>query len=174
MSNSLQPHRRQPTRLHRPWDSLGKNTGVGCHFLLQCMKVKSESEVTSHIRLFSTPWTAAYHAPLSMGFSRQEYWSGVPLPSPPRFGVGPKSKDWYFYKKEKGLRATKRKRQCAVMHLQSKMYQRLPAATRGQERSMGWIVPPKGPDPADALILDANFLSCGRMNFCCSKPPDFC
>ena len=38
-------HRRQPTRLPRPWDSPGKNTGVGCHFLLQCMKVKSESEV---------------------------------------------------------------------------------------------------------------------------------
>ena len=40
------PHRRQPTRLPRPWDSPGKNTGVGCHFLLQCRKVKSESEVT--------------------------------------------------------------------------------------------------------------------------------
>ena len=40
------PCRRQPTRLHRPWDSPGKNTGVGCHFLLQCIKVKSESEVT--------------------------------------------------------------------------------------------------------------------------------
>jgi len=45
MSNSVQPHRRQPTRLPCPWDSPGKNTGVGCHFLLQCMKVKSESEV---------------------------------------------------------------------------------------------------------------------------------
>ena len=45
MSNSVQPHGRQPTRLPRPWDSPGKNTGVGCHFLLQCMKVKSESEV---------------------------------------------------------------------------------------------------------------------------------
>ena len=43
--DSLRPHRRQPTRLHRPWDSPGKNTGVGCHFLLQCMKEKSESEV---------------------------------------------------------------------------------------------------------------------------------
>ena len=42
----MQPHRWQPTRLHCPWDSPGKNTGVGCHFLLQCMKVKSESEVT--------------------------------------------------------------------------------------------------------------------------------
>ena len=41
----VQPHRRQPTRLPHPWDSPGKNTGVGCHFLLQCMKVKSESEI---------------------------------------------------------------------------------------------------------------------------------
>ena len=45
MSDSMRPHRRQPTRLPRPWDSPGKNTGVGCHFLPQCMKVKSESEV---------------------------------------------------------------------------------------------------------------------------------
>src|SRR5574340_627138 len=45
MSDSVRPHRRQPTRLPRPWDSPGKNTGVGCHFLLQCMKVKRESEV---------------------------------------------------------------------------------------------------------------------------------
>ena len=46
MSDSVRPHRRQPTRLPRPWDSPGKNTGVGCHFLLQCVKVKNESEVT--------------------------------------------------------------------------------------------------------------------------------
>ena len=45
MSDSVRPHRRQPTRLPRPWDSPGKNTGVGCHFLLQCMKVKRASEV---------------------------------------------------------------------------------------------------------------------------------
>ena len=45
MSDSVRPHRQQPTRLPGPWDSPGKNTGVGCHFLLQCMKVKSESEV---------------------------------------------------------------------------------------------------------------------------------
>ena len=114
----------------RPWDSPGKNTGVGCHFFLQCMKVKSESEVTqlcltlrdpvdcslpdssvhgifqarvlewvaisfsnawkwkvkvksfSRVWLFVTPWTAAYQTPLSMGFSRQEYWSGLLFPSP--------------------------------------------------------------------------------------------
>ena len=45
VSDSVPPHRRQPTRLPRPWDSSGKNTGVVCHFLLQCMKVKSENEV---------------------------------------------------------------------------------------------------------------------------------
>ena len=80
------PRRRQPTRLPRLWDSPGKNIGVGCHFLLQCIKVKSEREVTqlcpTCARLLATPWTTAYPAPPSMGFSRQEYWSGVPLPSP--------------------------------------------------------------------------------------------
>ena len=63
-------HRWQPTRLPRPWDSPGKNTGVGCHFLLQCMKVKVKS--LSRVWLLETPWTAAYQAPLPMGFSRQE------------------------------------------------------------------------------------------------------
>ena len=51
----MRPHRRQPTRLRRPWDSPGKNTGVGCHFLLQCMKVKSESEVTQSCPTLSDP-----------------------------------------------------------------------------------------------------------------------
>ena len=55
MSDSVQPHRQQPTRLPRPWDSPGKNTGVGCHFLLQCMKVKSESEVTQSCPTLSDP-----------------------------------------------------------------------------------------------------------------------
>ena len=78
MFNSVRPHRWQPTRLPHPWDSPGKNTRVGCHFLLQCMKVK----LLSCVQLVATTWTAAYQAPPSMGFSRQEYWSGVPLPSP--------------------------------------------------------------------------------------------
>ena len=55
MSDSVRPHRRQPTRLCRPWDSPGKNTGVGCHFLLQCMKVKSESEVAQSCLTLSNP-----------------------------------------------------------------------------------------------------------------------
>ena len=67
-----------PPGFTRPWDSPGKNTGVGCHCFLQRMIVKS----LSRVRLFVTPWTAAHQAPPPMGFSRQEYWSGVPLPSP--------------------------------------------------------------------------------------------
>ena len=81
MSDSVQPHRQQPTRLHHPWDSPVKNTLVGCHILLQCMKVKSERKSLSCVWLLVTPWTAAYQALPSLGFSRREYWSGVPLPS---------------------------------------------------------------------------------------------
>ena len=55
MSDSVRPHRRQPTRLRHPWDSPGKNTGVGYHFLLQCMKVKSESEVAQLCPTLSDP-----------------------------------------------------------------------------------------------------------------------
>ena len=55
MSNSVRPHRPQPTRLLHPGDSQGKNTGVGCHFLLQCMKVKSESEVAQSCLTLSYP-----------------------------------------------------------------------------------------------------------------------
>ena len=61
MSDSMRPHRGQPTRLPRAWGSPGKNTGVGCHFLLQCMKVKSESEVTQ-----SCPTLSAYLNLLSL------------------------------------------------------------------------------------------------------------
>ena len=55
MSDSVQPHRRQPTRLPRPWDSPGKNTGVGCHFLHQCLKGKRESEVAQFCPTLSDP-----------------------------------------------------------------------------------------------------------------------
>ena len=53
--DSVRPHRRQPTGLPRPWDSPGKNTGVGCCFLLQCMEVKSESEVAQSCPTLSDP-----------------------------------------------------------------------------------------------------------------------
>ena len=94
VSDSVRPHGRQPTRLPRPWESPGKNTGVGCYFLLQCMKVKSESEVAQSCPILATPWTAAYQAPPPMGFSRQKYWSGVPLASPMGYS---KSGKWISY-----------------------------------------------------------------------------
>ena len=72
MSDSVRPHRRQPTRLSHPWDSPGKNTGVGCHFLLQCMKVKTESNVTQSCPTLSDLMDWSLSAPPSMGFSRQK------------------------------------------------------------------------------------------------------
>ncbi|XDC58499.1 hypothetical protein R6Z07M_009681 [Ovis aries] len=87
MSDSVRPHRWQPIRLPRPWDSPGKSTGVGCHFLLQCMKVKSEREVAQSCPTLREPVDCS---PPSMGFSRQEYCSGVPLPSPLLFTTLPK------------------------------------------------------------------------------------
>ena len=56
-------------------------------------KVKVKS--LSHFQLFATPWTAAYQAPTSMGFSRQEYWSGLPLPSPTSFNKGSNERNWF-------------------------------------------------------------------------------
>ena len=85
---TVRPHRRQPTRLHRPWDSLGKNTGVGCHFLLHCMKVKSEREVAQSCLTLHDPMDCSLQAPLSMGFTgkstgvgchRLLRWSLLPL-----------------------------------------------------------------------------------------------
>ena len=63
VSNSVRPHRWQPNRLLCPWDSPGKNTGVGCHFLLQCMKVKSESEVAQSCLTLSDPMDCSLPGP---------------------------------------------------------------------------------------------------------------
>ena len=59
MSDSVRPHRRQPTRLPCPWDSPGKSTGVGCHFLLQAWKWKVKVKSLSRVQVLETPWTAA-------------------------------------------------------------------------------------------------------------------
>ena len=66
-----------------PWDSPGKNTEVGCHSFSNAWKWKVKLKSLSPVWLFTTPRTAVYQAPPSMGFPRQEYWSGLPLPSPP-------------------------------------------------------------------------------------------
>ena len=69
VSNSVQPHRRQPTRLLHPWDSPGKNTGVGYHFLHQ--RTACMLSCFSCVQFCATLQTAAHQAPLSTGFSRQ-------------------------------------------------------------------------------------------------------
>ena len=65
-----------------PWDSPGKDTGGVAISFSSAWTWKVKVKSLSHVRLFPTAWTAAHQAPPSMGFSRQEYWSGVPLPSP--------------------------------------------------------------------------------------------
>ena len=87
VSDCVWPHRQQPTRLLCPWDSPGENTGVGCHFLLQCMHACMLS-CFSRVWLCATPWTTAHKALLSMEFSGQEYWSGLPFPSPSHEDAG--------------------------------------------------------------------------------------
>ena len=77
VSDSVRPHRRQPTRLPVPGILQARTLEW-----VAISKVKSESEVTQSCPTLATPWTAAYQALPSMGFSRQKYWSGVPLPSP--------------------------------------------------------------------------------------------
>ena len=82
VSDSVRPHRWQPTRLPCPWDSLGKNTGVGCHFLLQCMKVKSQSEVAQLCLTPSDPMDCSLPGSPVHGTFQARYWSGVPSLSP--------------------------------------------------------------------------------------------
>ena len=79
---TLRPCRWQPTRLLRPWDSPGKNAGVRCHFLLQCMKVKSESEVAQSCPTLSDPMDCSLPGSSIHGIFQARVWSGVPLPSP--------------------------------------------------------------------------------------------
>ena len=82
MSDSVQPRRRQPTRLPVPGILQARTLEWVAISFSNAIKVKSEIEVAQSCPTLATPWTAAYQVPPSMGFSRQEYWSGVPLPSP--------------------------------------------------------------------------------------------
>ena len=82
MSDSVRPQRRQPTRLPVPGILQARTLEWLAISFSNAWKWKVKVKSLSRVWLFSTPWTAAYQAPPSMGFSRQEYWSGVPLPSP--------------------------------------------------------------------------------------------
>ena len=105
MSDSVQPHRWQPTRLPRPWDLPGKNTGVACHFLLQCMKVKSESEVAQwcltlsdpmYCRLLGSSVRGIFQARVlecvAIAFSKITAWAGGNFPR-----SGSRSHSWWWW-----------------------------------------------------------------------------
>ena len=81
MSNSVRPHRRQPTGLCHPWDLQARTVEWVAISFSNAWKWKVKVKSLSCVLLLATPWTATYQAPPSMGFSRQEYWSGVPFPS---------------------------------------------------------------------------------------------
>ena len=83
MSDSVQSQRRKPTRLPHPWDSPGKNIGVGCHFLLQSMKEKSESEVAQSCLTLSDPMDCGLPGSPVHGILQARVLQWVPLPSPP-------------------------------------------------------------------------------------------
>ena len=82
MSDSVRPHRRQPTRNPIAGILQAKTLEWVAISFSSAWKWKVKGKSLSRVQLFMTPWTVAYQAPPSMGFSRQEYWSGVPLPSP--------------------------------------------------------------------------------------------
>ena len=76
----MRSHRRQPIRLPRPWDSPGKNTGVVCHCLLQCRKVKSESDVTQSCPTLSNPMDCSLPGSSIHGVFQARVLEWVPLP----------------------------------------------------------------------------------------------
>ena len=84
MSDSVQPHRQQSTRLPCPWHSPGKNTGVSCHLLLQCMEVKSESEVTQWCSTLSDPMDCSLPGSSVHGISQARVleWGAIAFSDP--------------------------------------------------------------------------------------------
>ena len=82
MSDSVRPHRRQPTRLPVPGILQARTLEWVAISFSNAWKWKVKEKLLSRVQLLVTPWTVAYQSPPSMGFTRQEYWSGMPLPSP--------------------------------------------------------------------------------------------
>ena len=96
MSDSVRPHRRQTTRLLRPWDSPGKNTGMGCHFLLQCMKMKSESEVAQLCPTLSDPMDCSLPGSSVHGIFQARVLEWVPTGCPSLQALGCYSFRWFL------------------------------------------------------------------------------
>ena len=105
VSNSVRPQRQQPTRLPCPWDPPGKNTGVGCHFLLQCMKVKSESEVSQSCPTLSDPMDCSLPGSSIHGIfqARVLEWGAIAF-------SGTNTTSYQLYEESKTVKLTKTER----------------------------------------------------------------
>ena len=105
MSDSVRPHRQQPTRMPRPWDSPGKNTGVGCHFLLQCIKVKSESEVAQPCPTLSDPMDCSFPGSSIHGIfqARVLEWGAIALKGIRKINKGTLGTEFWKEKKNNFL-----------------------------------------------------------------------
>ena len=93
MSNSVRPYKRQPTRLWRRWDSPGKSTGVGCHFLLQCMQAKSEIEVAQSCLTLSNPMDCSPQGSSIHGIFQARMLEWGAIASPITLLISTKKKD---------------------------------------------------------------------------------
>ena len=94
VSDSVRPHRWQPTRIPRPWDSPGKNTGVSCHFLLQCRKVKSESEDAQSYPTLSDPMDCSLPGSSIHGIFQARILTTSPKTPSPRFNLVSGDRGW--------------------------------------------------------------------------------
>ena len=97
MSDSVRPHRRQPTRLRHPWDAPGKNTGVGCPFLLQCMKVKSESNVAQSCPTLLDPMNCSLPGSSVHGIFQERVLEWGAIAFSMCYMVGPYYGSWFFF-----------------------------------------------------------------------------
>ena len=97
--NSVRLHRWKPTRLLCPWDSPGRNTGMGCHFLLQCMKVKSESEVAQSCPTFSDPMDYSLQGSSVHGISQARVleWDAIAFSDPFLLTLGNYRSSYYLH-----------------------------------------------------------------------------
>ena len=156
------PHRRQPTRLPHPWDSPGKNTGVGYHFLLQCMKVKSESEVAQSCPTLSNPMDcslpgSSVHGSFQAGVLE---WGAIAF-SHEAIGVGP-NPIWLVSLEEEEIWRHKETAGMSV-HREKKPHEDTigrPPSARQAER------PRKKPDLLTPWSWTAILPNCEEINFC--------
>ena len=179
MSDSVRPHRRQAIRLSGPWDSPGKNTGVGCHFLLQCMKVKSEREVAQPCPTLSDPMDCSLPGSSIHGIfqARVLEWGAISF-SKKLLGAIQIQQYCHLERSLSGIRG------CAALRSGCPVVEKL-ASSSARHQTRRYPVgpsPPKSPPPPPFLpvhsisiysVLPAYFLSCHQTSelFCLCSPP---